>query len=290
MSDTRLEIIDTHQHLWDLDRFRYSWCASIPKLNHSFLMSDYVAAAAKLPRHVRISKTIHVEADVDDEFHRDETRWILSLADAPDNPLSGVVASCRPEREDFRDRLEPFIGQPKLKGLRRVLHTQPDDLSTSDLFSKNLQSLPALGLSFDLCILPRQLPNAINLVGRCPETSFILDHCAVPDVKNQSLDPWRERIRQLSRLPNLAACKISGLVAYADPSSWTPKDLRPFIDHAIECFGWDRVIFGSDWPVCTLSATLAQWVDAAIELTGSATNEQRDKLFRRNAERVYRLK
>ena len=154
MENFEIQIIDTHQHLWDLNRFGYSWTASIPKLNRSFLMSDYLAAATELPPNVRIIKSVHVEADVDEEFHADETEWILSLAEQPDNPLSGVVANCRPESADFRVRLEPFLGHPNLKGLRRVLHTQPDELSTARLFVDNLRTLPKLGLTFDLC-LPR---------------------------------------------------------------------------------------------------------------------------------------
>src|SRR5437868_7041014 len=114
MENSEVQIIDTHQHLWDLKRFPYSWTASIAKLNRSFLMSDYLAAASDLPANVRIVKSVHVEADVDEPHDGNETGWILSLADAADNPMAGVVATSRPEREDFRARLEPFLGNPKL--------------------------------------------------------------------------------------------------------------------------------------------------------------------------------
>ncbi len=107
-------------------------------------------------------------------------------------------------------------------------------------------------------------------------------------MKDKTLDPWRAHIAELARHPNVI-CKVSGLVAYADPENWTPEDLRPWVDHVIGCFGWDRVMWGSDWPVCTLAGTFRQWLEAAQSLLGRATDEQRDKFFRSNAERIYRL-
>src|SRR6266436_1788713 len=121
-----------------------------------------------------------------------------------------------------------------------------------------------------------------------PDVTFILDHCGVPRVKEKILDPWRSDLREIANFPNVL-CKISGLIAYADPHHWTAEDLRPYVDHAIECFGWDRVMFGSDWPVCTLSASYRQWVDALVSLTRSAGEANQKKLFHDNAIRVYRL-
>ncbi len=277
-------IIDTHQHLWNLDQFAYSWCKDIPKLNRSFLMADYLTATEG----VNVAKSVHVEADVDEPFMLDETRHILSLSEQTGNPLSGVVACARPGREGFPEYIEQIAGHPNLKGIRRVLHTQPDEVAQDSRFIGNIRLLERYNLSYDLCVLARQLPIATNLVRQCPGVSFVLDHCGVPDVKGNALDPWREDIKGISNLPNVV-CKVSGLVAYADPDHWSADDLRPFVEHVIECFGWDRVMFGSDWPVCTLSATYKEWVDAAMILTKDASEEDRDKLFRKNAERVYRL-
>ena len=117
---------------------------------------------------------------------------------------------------------------------------------------------------------------------------FILDHCGVPDVKGQAQHPWREHIRELSKFPNVA-CKVSGLVAYADPATWEAEDLRPFVDHVIESFGWDRVMFGSDWPVCNLTASYTKWFETLLVLTDSAGEANQRKLFRENAIRIYRL-
>jgi predicted TIM-barrel fold metal-dependent hydrolase len=279
-----MKIVDTHQHLWDLDLFRYAWLQQLPDLNHSFRMKDYLAATNGLA----IEKSVHLEADVDEPFMLDETMHLLRLADCADNPLEGVVACGRPESKEFKTYVEKIAGHPKLRGIRRVLHTRPDDLGQSETFIENVCSLSGYGLSFDICVLARQLPIAIRLVSRCPEVTFILDHCGVPQVKEKVLDPWRLFIREIAKFPNVF-CKISGLIAYADPNNWTAEDLRPYVDHAIGCFGWDRVMFGSDWPVCTLSASYHQWVEVLRSLTRSAGEANQNKLFHDNAIRVYRL-
>jgi predicted TIM-barrel fold metal-dependent hydrolase len=279
-----MQIVDTHQHLWDLDLFRYSWLSSLPALNRSFRMTDYVEAAKGL----NVVKSVHLEADVDEPYMLDETRHLLALADQKDSPLEGVVACARPESKDFKAYLDKMVGHPKLKGIRRVLHTQPDELGRQKTFIENIATLSSYGLSFDICVLAQQLPIAINLVSRCPTVSFILDHCGVPQVKEKILDPWRAHIAEIAKFPNIV-CKVSGLVAYANPQKWTLEDLRPYVDHVIACFGWDRVLFGSDWPVCTLSASFKQWAEALQSITVSAGEVNQKKLFHDNAIRAYRL-
>ena len=279
-----MQIIDTHQHLWDKDLFVYSWLSSVPTLDRSFRMPDYLEATAGL----NVTKSVHLEADVDEPYMLEETRYLLGLAAQPDNPLEAIVAPGRPESPGFESYLEQIVGSPALKGIRRVLHTQPDELGQQTRFLENVARLSRYGLSFDICVLARQLPIAINLVARCPTVSFILDHCGVPLVKEKILDPWRAHIREMAQFPNVVA-KISGLVAYADPRNWTAEDLRPYIDHVIASFGWDRVMFGSDWPVCTLSASYRQWVDALQSITQGAGESNQQKLFCDNAMRVYRL-
>jgi predicted TIM-barrel fold metal-dependent hydrolase len=279
-----MQIVDTHQHLWDPDRFGYSWLASVPSLNRPFQMPDYLAATAEL----NVVKSVHVEADVDEPYMLDETRHVLALADQPENPLAGIVACGRPESANFEAYLDKIAGHPKLKGIRRVLHTQPDDVGQGATFLRNVAALSSHNLSFDICVLARQLPIAIQLVSRCPDVVFILDHCGVPQVKQRNLDPWRGHITEIAKFSNVS-CKISGLVAYADSATWTKEDLRPFVDHVIGCFGWDRVLFGSDWPVCTLSASYRQWVGALQTITQEAGDSNQKKLFYDNAIRVYRL-
>lgn len=279
-----IPIVDSHQHLWDLDLFRYSWLSGFAALNHSFRMSDYLEAT----RDLHVVKSVHIEADVDEAHLLDETKYVLGFCDRADNPLAGVVASGRPERADFRSFLDRLVGHPGLKGIRRVLHTQPDDVARQSTFITNVAALADYDLTFDICVLARQLAVAANLASRCSDVTFILDHCGVPQIKDKVLDPWRADIAELAKLPNVF-CKISGLVAYADPQNWTPEDLRPYLEHAISCFEWDRVLFGSDWPVCTLSASYKKWVEALFSITTSSGELNQRKLFHDNAVRVYRL-
>lgn len=279
-----MKLVDSHQHLWDKSRFPYSWCAGIPALNRSFLPADYNEAAAG----ARVVASVHVEADIDDGYQWDETRWISELAEHPDCTIRGIVAALRPEEADFSAQLERLKSFPLVVGVRRVLHVAPDDLAAKPLFAENVRRLADYGLSFDLCVLARQLPVALRLVEQCPEVSFILDHCGVPDVKGGVLDPWRDDLTAIAAHPNVA-CKISGLVAYADPDNWSIDDLRSFFDHAAGAFGWDRVMWGSDWPVCNLTASYQQWLNAALELTANESEENRAKLFHDNALRIYRL-
>jgi predicted TIM-barrel fold metal-dependent hydrolase len=279
-----MKIVDTHQHLWDKDLFHYAWLEPLPKLDRSFRLSDYSDAT----RGLEIDKTVFVECDVDETQVMDEALHVLHLANDAGNRIAGVVASGRPEKDGFKAYLDKVSGHSKLKGIRRILHTHPDELGQAKTFIENVARLETYGLSFDICVLARQLPVAINLASKCPHVAFVLDHCGVPEVKDQVVDPWSGHIRELSKLPNVS-CKISGLVAYANPANWRAEDLRPFVDHVIESFGWDRVMFGSDWPVCNLAASYRQWVETVLSLTHAAGEANQIKLFHDNALRIYRL-
>lgn len=279
-----MKIVDTHQHLWDKDLFQYSWLKPLPKLDRSFRLSDYRDATSGL----EIDKTVFVECDVNESQMMDEALHVLRMADDPGNRIAGIVASARPESDGFEAHLHKLAAHSKVKGIRRILHTGPDEVGQGKMFIENVALLQEYGLSFDICALARQLSVAINLASKCPDVALILDHCGVPDVKNQELHPWRDHIRELSEFPNVA-CKVSGLVAYADPANWKAEDLRPFVEHVIECFGWNRVMFGSDWPVCNLTASYTKWVETLLALTHSAGEVNQRKLFRENAIRIYRL-
>lgn len=279
-----MKFVDTHQHLWDKDLFHYAWLEPLPQLDRSFRLRDYRDAS----RDFDIEKTVFVECDVDEAQVMDEALHILRLADDPANRIGGIVASGRPERDGFQAHIEKLAAHPKVKGVRRILHTGADEAGLAKIFVENVARLERYGLSFDICVLARQLPVAINLAAKCPRVQFILDHCGVPQVKDQVLDPWRAQITELSNFPNVA-CKVSGLIAYGDPANWTAEDLRPFIDHVIASFGWDRVMFGSDWPVCNLTASYKQWVETLLSLTHAAGEANQRKLFHDNAIRIYRL-
>jgi predicted TIM-barrel fold metal-dependent hydrolase len=278
-----MKIIDTHQHLWDLDKFTYSWTKGTATLNRSFRLSDYREATKGLDIH----KTVFLECDVDEQFQADEAKYICSLAEKKENKIAGVVASARPEKPGFDAYLEK-ISHPNLKGIRRILHVIPDDTIEKPGFIDNINKLAKYHLSFDICVLARQLPIALRLIKECPGVQFVLDHCGNPRIKEKEFSPWQDRIAEIASYPNVVG-KISGIVTNAEPNKWTPADLKPYVDHMIKSFGWERVMFGSDWPVVLLNSTYKRWAEALILLTRDAGAEKQQKLFQTNAERIYRL-
>lgn len=273
-----MRIVDTHLHLIYPDRFTYPWLANKPAINRAWSIEDYLAEAAPLG----IEAALHMEVDVAEPDMAGETALVSTLPH-----IVGVIAACRPEHPAFVEQIERLSDNPQVKGVRRILHEMPDDLSDSDMFVENIRHLADYDLSFDLCVRADQLPIGQMLVERAPEVTFIVDHCGVPDITGAGRDPWHEQMRRISRLPNIHA-KISGIMAYAG-EDWTVQTLRPYVEHVIECFGWDRVVWGSDHPVVTLTGSLTRWVEATLEIVDGASAEERAKLLHLNAERLYKV-
>ncbi|MGX9146988.1 amidohydrolase family protein [Mesorhizobium sp. 128a] len=277
-------IIDTHLHLIDLSALRYPWLGGVPALNRDFSHEEYATQA----RRAGIEAALHMEVDVDAADIEAETSHVRAQSLEEGSLLSGAIASCRPEEGGFADYLERQQANPFVKGFRRVLHVMPDELSDSGLFRDNIKRLAGTGLTFDFVVLPHQIPRAIALADLAPDVQFVLDHCGVPDIKGNGEHPWREHMAEIARRPNVTA-KISGVVAYADAGSWTVETLRPYVEHTIGSFGWDRVVWGSDWPVCTLGGGLATWVAATHALIAGASTGERAKLLSGNARRMWSL-
>ncbi|TPI48772.1 amidohydrolase [Mesorhizobium sp. B2-9-1] len=277
-------IIDTHLHLIDQGALRYPWLSGVPALNRDFSYAEYAADA----RRSGIEAVLHMEVDVDPADIAAETARVKSIAGQAGSLLKGAIASCRPEEAGFEAYLETVKAEPFVKGFRRVLHVVPDDLSEGALFRQNIKRLADTGLTFDLVVLPHQIPKAMALADLAPDVQFVLDHCGVPDIKGNAEHPWREHIEAIAQRPNVTA-KISGVVAYADPATWTVETLRPYVEHTIRCFGWDRVIWGSDWPVCTLGGGLTTWVAATHALLAGASDSERTRLLSGNARRLWRI-
>ena len=202
--------------------------------------------------------------------------------------MRGAISACRPEDDGFPAFLERQLADPFVKGFRRVLHVVSDDLSEGATFRANIKRLAEASRPFDLCVRPDQIGKALALADLAPSVQFVLDHCGVPAIKDRAEHPWRERIAEIARRPNVVV-KISGVVAYAEPETWTVDDVRPYVEHAIESFGWDRVVWGSDWPVCTLTASLSIWVAATHAITLACSADERARLFSVNARRIWRL-
>lgn len=276
-------IIDTHLHLIDRSALRYPWLAGVPALDRDFSYEEYAAEAKR----VGVERVLHMEVDVDPADMEAETARVEALSRQPGSMLAGAIASCRPEEPDFPAYLDRQRANPFVKGFRRVLHVVPDDVSEGALFRENIKRLADTGLVFDLVVLPHQIPKAIALVDLAPDVRFVLDHCGVPDIKSGAEHPWRAHMSEIARRPNVAA-KISGVVAYAGPA-WTVETLRSCVEHTIGAFGWDRVVWGSDWPVCTLGGGLSTWVAATQALLSGCGHSERDRFFRANAVKLWRL-
>lgn len=275
-----MRIIDTHLHLIYPDRLSYPWLSNAPAINKPWSVEAYWAEA----RPLGIEAALHMEVDVAEADILPETEFVLGLPG-----IAGAIAACRPEHADFPAQLERLlaIGKGPIKGLRRILHEVPDDVSQPELFADNLRLLARHGLSFDLCLRADQLHLGVALAQKVPEVTFILDHCGNPDINGIGLDPWRQSLKEIAALPNVMG-KVSGIVNHCDPD-WTADTLRPYVEHVIGSFGWDRVVWGSDHPVVTLTGSLTLWVEAISAIVAAESAENQAKLFHRNAERIYGL-
>ena len=280
-----LSVVDSHVHLWDTGLLSYSWLSRNPTINRPHLLADYARATSGF----RIDGMVFVQAEVDVPQAMDEARWVVGLA-RQDPRLKGVVAWAPLESGDAcRPALEKLASSPLVKGIRRIIEFEPSlDFCLQSGFVKGVRMLPEFGLRFDICIKPHQMANTMALMRRCPEVPFILDHIAKPDIRGGMWEPWASRMREMASFPR-CRCKISGVITEADPARWTVEGIRPYILHAIECFGPDRVLFGGDWPVVVPSARYDQWMDALLRVASELTEEERRKLFRDNAIQAYGL-
>jgi L-fuconolactonase len=278
-------IVDSHVHLADPQRFGYAWTRNAPSLNRRVLPADLSKAAAP----VQIDTIVFVEVDVDDPQQVAEAEWIESLSEA-DPRLKGMVASLPLERGDgVQGDLEKMLRCSRLRGIRRLIQNQKDpDFCIQPKFIEGLKLLARHDLVFDICIFHHHLPNAIKMVKQCPEVRFVLDHIAKPAIKAGEFEPWDRNLKELASLPNVV-CKISGVTTEADHKNWTREQLKPYIVHAIDCFGFDRVMYGGDWHVLELAGTYPQWVEIVDWVVAGASAEEKRKLYRDNAIRAYRL-
>jgi len=296
-----LPIVDTHQHLWDLDVLRLSWLKSAGPLNRSFVTKDYLEAT----RGLNVVKAVYMEVAVDPDCLVAEAEYVIGLCKRGDNPTVAAVIGGRPGEEGFRDYITRFKGSPYIKGIRHILPGDTPDLWSQEQFIDGVRLLGELDMRFDLCMPPARLADAAKLVDQCPDTRFILDHCGNADPvafmsterrksarpsrpPQHDPDQWRRDIARLAERERVV-CKISGIIARAPEENWAPDDLAPIINHCLEVFGPDRVIFASDWPVCTRVASLREWVGALKDVVRNRPEEQQRKLFYDNAVRFYVL-
>jgi L-fuconolactonase len=279
-------IIDSHVHLWDPVKVEIPWLSNVPKINVKRDLADYAEATSGLD----VQGLVYLQVEVAPPYALMEARDLVNLARS-DKRVMGIVPWAPLEYGDQgRYFLEEIaaIG-PEIKGIRRIVQDEPDpEFCLQPRYIEGTRALPDYGLTADLCCNFRQLGPTVELVRQCPNTQFILDHIAKPNIRGGEMEPWASQMRDLASLPNVM-CKISGVVTEANHDSWTVDDIRPYLMHALEVFGEDRVVFGSDWPVCTLATPYRRWVETLDELTANWSDAAKAKLWRENAIRFYRL-
>ncbi len=272
--------VDAHQHFWRYTETEFGWIDDgMAEIRRDFLPSDL----KPLLDGCRVTQTVCVQA----RQTVAETEWLLGLASENDW-IAGVVGWLPLADRDFPAQLDAYAGQRKLCGLRHVLQAEPDEYFERPAFQDGIRGMLKHGLVYDLLVLERQLDTAIRFVDRHPNQIFVLDHAGKPQIGAHELEPWRSRIGALGERQNVC-CKLSGMVTEADYQRWSIDDLRPYTETVLDAFGPDRVIFGSDWPVCTVAASYSGWMDAVDTLLAQLSASERSAILGENAVRVYGL-
>jgi L-fuconolactonase len=273
--------IDSHQHFWSYDEQEYPWIPKDSPLHRDWLPKDLEPLLAK----AGLDGCVAVQA----RQTVGESQWLLTLAD--DAPIiKGVVGWVDLQSETVEDQLAELANCPKFVGVRHVVQDEPDaDFMLRPNFLRGLGKLIQFNLTYDLLIYPKQLPAAIELARKFPEQPFVLDHIAKPFIKDGVLSPWREQIRELAGSSNVW-CKVSGMITEANHKTWKPADFKPYLDLVFEAFGEDRLMYGSDWPVCLLAGSYERMFGLVDDYTRQLTHPAREKFFGGNAARFYRIR
>ena len=267
--------IDSHQHFWLYEADEYPWIDDDKgALKVDYLPDDLTPLMAE----TGIDGTVAVQA----RQNLRETEFLLELADGYDY-IRGVVGWVDLRAADVAAQLERFAPHPRLVGVRHIVHDEADDrFMLGGSFLEGLAQLKPYNLTYDLLLFPRHLQVAIDVVKRFPEQAFVLDHISKPFIKDAILEPWKSGIRQLASFDNVS-CKVSGMVTEAAWKKWTQEDYRPYLDVVFDCFGVDRLMFGSDWPVCTLSGSYSEVVGIVRTYIEALSDEEKTKVMGGNA-------
>lgn len=276
-------VIDTHQHFWDVSRFEYPWMKGpeLEPLRRNHLPADLEPLLAP----AGVERTVFVQA----QHNLEESRWVLRLAERY-HFVAGVVGWVDLTREACEDQLAELRSHPRFVGVRHITHDEPDDdwIVREDVL-RGLGVLERHGVPFDLLFRPRHLRHVPTLARKLPDLPMVIDHLAKPLIKEGRLDGWREDFEAAARFPNVH-CKLSGMVTEADRDAWAPTHFEPYVRVALEAFGPERLMFGSDWPVCTLVASYDRVVSALEQALAPISADERAQIFGATAERFYGLR
>ena len=249
------------------------------------MLNDYNKAIAD----VKVEKIVFLQCECSFEQFREEAQWVTQLAQE-DIRIQGIVPWAPLEKgEEVKSDLEKFSDNKLIKGIRRIIQFEPDmDFCLRPDFIRGVQLLEKFDLTFDICISHSQLKNTLKLVRLCPNVHFILDHIGKPDIKSRLFDDWKSDITELAKMGNVC-CKMSGLVTEADHLNWRKEDLKPYIDHILDSFGFDRVLFGGDWPVVLQASDYKRWVGALDWALSGCSEDSSRRIYRDNALSFYKL-
>ena len=278
-------IVDSHVHLYDPSWLRYGWLRRVPRIERRYDLGDFDRCRGE----VAVDKLVFAEVAVDQGLHFAEAAWVQGLADH-DPRLAGMIAHAPLEKgAAVAADLERLAQYRSLRGIRRLIEGEPDpSICLAPDFLAGLQLLPRHGLTFDICVKHWGLVFAIELARRRPEVQFVLDHIGKPGIRHGLVEPWKSQLRELARLSNVV-CKLSGVITEADHQHWRRDQLRPYVAHVLECFGFDRVMYGSDWTVSELTHQYPEWVAILDEITAGCSEAELRGLYRDTAIRTYRL-
>ncbi|TVR60409.1 MAG: amidohydrolase [Spirochaetaceae bacterium] len=271
--------IDAHQHFWIYNDTDYTWMSSA----HGAIRRDFTPEdLSPLLDSIGFDGSVAVQA----RQTMEETEFLLSLADQSDR-VFGVVGWLDLRSERIADEIARYGANPKLKGVRHVVHDEPDDdFVLRDSFRRGVRALGPAGLTYDLLLFPRHIPAAIRLVDEFPNQPFVVDHIAKPPIKDGATEPWARDIAQLAERPNVT-CKLSGMVTEANRDSWRPEDLYPYIDIVLEAFGASRLMIGSDWPVCTLAGEYKRVMDVVLNYIAKLSTHEQEMITGGTCMRFY---
>ena len=277
-----IKLLDTHQHLVYRDVANYSWAKDIPPLaTDNFTVENYL----KLTEGLGIGGTLFMETGVDDPDYQNEAKYVQKLSDNPNNGIKGLIVSIRPEDDSFDAWFNETL-QMNVSGYRRILHVMPDETSQTQTFRDNVKKIGKAGKPFDICYLPTQLSIAYDFAKDCQEVNLVLNHCGVPSIAAGEIDQWGKDIKKLAELPNVF-CKLSGLMAYCAPGTSSQETIQPYVDHVLQTFGPNRMVWGSDWPVVNLGKGIQEWISVTRNILSKLSDSEAEAIANANAQKIY---
>ena len=273
--------IDSHQHFWIFNEREYGWMGeSMKVIKKDHLPSDLAEEQKK----IGFNGSVAVQA----RQNLEETEWLLKLSDQYDM-IKGVVGWVDLRSPEVEKQLEKYSKHPKLVGVRHVIQDESVDFILGKDFLNGIGLLKQFYLVYDILIFPKHLPNSIKFVEKFPELTFVLDHIAKPNIKDKTISPWKEDMQHLAKFKNVY-CKVSGMVTEADWHHWKPEDFKPYLDIVFNAFGTDRVMIGSDWPVCRVAGDYSKVLGIVEDYIKNFSEPDKEKILGGNAVKAYKLK